>query len=161
MPAVELARIIANPKSLTPEASLAEQVDAAIALCKFKNKRAPHRYLYQQDYAAFFVAQLVVNLGAQAETERSNAGSTTDWKYTAYQLNEALKELQADPQGRSTYINEMVGRADRILKSIQEGKGEALGPMSDFLEQKKPAVIEMFRGTENSAINTAAPAAGK
>jgi hypothetical protein len=161
MPAVELARIIVNPNILTPAASLSEQVEAGISLCKLKNGRAPERYPYQQDYAAFFVAQLVVKFGTQANAELNNAGSTTDWKYSAYRLNEALTEMEKDSKGRSDYIKEMVGRASRIAKSIQEGKGESLAPLSDFLEQKKPPAMQMFKGNVDQALTVVAPAAEK
>jgi hypothetical protein len=161
MPAIELARIIANPESLTPSASLAEQLEAAIGLCKLKNKRSPDRNPYQQEYAAFHIAHFIVNFGTQADQERANASSTMDWKYSAYRLNEALAEMLADSLGRSPYTKEMVGRSTVVVKSIQEGKGVDLSPLNDFVVSKKPTVMEMFKGVPSTAINAAQPSAEK
>jgi hypothetical protein len=162
VPALELTRIVADPGSLTPRASLSEQLAAAVSLCKLQNRLAPERSRYQQDYAAYHVAQLLVNFATQAEAERSNAGSVMDWKYAAYRLNEALIEIQRDSQGRSKYINDLVSRSNSILANIQKGeRPEQLARLSDWLEQTKPPSMELFKGLPNTEVKIAEPAAEK
>ena len=150
-PALDVLKFMRN-EGVAPDPSLSEKVEAAIALCQMRNKLGDS-YKYQPDYAAKYVAHLIVEFASEYDARRGQT-SGVDWKNTALRLADALATLVADSGEKSKYMTTLTGKCTGILNSIQAGNRANQVGLDDWLKSTNIDAKELFKGMTDSAVKT-------
>jgi hypothetical protein len=130
-PAYELLRVLTK-SGVSPEPLLAEQVEAAIALCQLQPNLERD---YQVDYVARQLGEFLVNYADQYEKER-NAASTVPWRYESNRLMDALATLKANTS--DSYTIALVDKATPVCRNIQRGDASGVRDLRDWIVRSAP-----------------------
>ncbi len=140
---------------VTPEPTIAEQVEAAVAVCQLRSKILPD--FYQADYVASQVGQFIADFADQYNQERQGGAAkpSEPWKVHAARVAHALTELGADTEKTpaSPYLTKLIATALPVLNDITAGK-VAPNPanLNAWLGQNPPRSTTVYKGEEWSAI---------
>jgi hypothetical protein len=156
IPSFELLRLVSNTAESQPPLSLSERVEAAIGLCLMQRRYWPERSEYQPEYAAYHIGRFIIELAAAYDNERGQTTST-DWKYLAAILAQALGQMKAEANGKWPKLDGVVARGTAVLNGIVEGRGTDQIALINFLEQNTPEAKELLKGESATAIKPAEP----
>ena len=149
--ALSVLKLLRND-GVVPEPDLAEQVEAAIAICQLEPELMP---LYQSDYAAYHVGRFLVDFIQRSIDERQHAKEP--WKVHAARLAVALEEFRNNARrsdGRE-YVNALVTRAKPMLDTLEKGQTPRPAELNAWLGQNPPKSPSLYRGVETSVLKTA------
>lgn len=147
IPALALLRV-ADGAGLEPPPSLTERVEAAVGLCRLRTKNANR---YQPEVAAYYVGRVVVDFATQYDRDRGSP-HTVDYKYYAFLLDDGLTELKNQTGGKIPSVNEMISKAQPVLRGIKTDGAPAQLPLKDWLDSKSQAGQELFKGDPETAL---------
>jgi hypothetical protein len=144
---------VARKDGLTPEPSIAEQVEGAIGACQLRPKDV------QLDYVAHNVGATAVDL--VKEYSRAKAGTADagiPWKLYAARLHQALEQLrtrakEGQAPGVAEYVDKLVRQAQEPLRAVWDGKDANPTPLDDWLRANPPKSTAVYKSIADSTIN--------
>lgn len=152
-PAFELLKIVRND-GVEPEPTPAEQVEAAVGVCKMLSRNYGD---YQADYAAYQLGQYLLEYGEKYEAERNAPGGTLSrpWRSDSARLDQALAVFERDRLNSKS--RKIVTDGRTMLQSIVAG-GQAAQLRELRLDLgTPPAETSVYRNQPDTAIRGAAP----
>ncbi|MCS6852654.1 MAG: hypothetical protein NZ700_15975 [Gemmataceae bacterium] len=140
---------VARRDRLQPEPSLAEQLEAAIGVCKLLPKLSKD---YNLEAAAHHVGRFIVDFAGQS----SNRAPGVPWKVYAARLSAALDELQARAAGlpAEKKIAQMVPLAKAALEPLEKGGNANPAALERWLDANPPANQVVFTGIPDSVVRS-------
>jgi hypothetical protein len=135
---------------ISPAPSFEERVLAVMNLAQLERRQAPD---YQPDYAAYHVAEFLVEYARQM-----NGGGRLDafTKYYAAVLRQALMTFRNKSGGNddiSKYVAAMVQRANVVLSALDNEQPPDVSDLSSWLE-KTPHSSSLFRGDPKAVVGS-------
>jgi hypothetical protein len=156
--ALQLLRVITKD-GLTPEPSLAEQVEAVCSLCKLRWRLCEG---YQADYAAYHIGRFLVEFNTRYNAERDE--KKEPWKIHAARLSQALTNLVADLTGppkdhdHVPYVEALAKQIDPLLEQIIIGKSPRTDPtrLNAWLEanSSKMKSTSLYKDLATAVVNS-------
>jgi hypothetical protein len=136
-----------------PVPTTEEQANAAVGLCRLRSRALEQ---YHVDYTAEQLGWFIVEFCTSRNSDQQNA---LPWKLLASRLSKALEDFRADVQGRqeAKYVVAVADKADDLLKTIIEAKGDSPNPegLAAWLEKNKPPKALVYEGVPDAVIHTA------
>ena len=133
---------------ITPEPSLAEQVEAAIGICQLRPALDKD---YQADYAAHHLGAVIVDFANQ-----NARGGLLPWKLSAARLNIALDQFKASaanlPAKSAEYVNQVVDRSKAVLKPIEVAQEANPLGLDTWLRSTTPPRGSVYGSLKDSVI---------
>jgi hypothetical protein len=156
-PALLLARVAGNDKSLNVGARLDERLEASLGLARMK-ATGPGAGGYNPEHAAEQIARLVRDFATEADRERELKGPerSRPWKVEAARLADALEVFRAGV--KTDYAVQIARKAKGVLDQVEKGRPSGAADFADWLAQAiqgrtdKDPRARLYRDVEGSAI---------
>src|SRR5262249_5883153 len=120
MTALGLLRVLRKDR-ITPEPSIAEQVEAFVGLCQLRSKLCDE---YLPDYTAYHMGRFIVDFVIAYNKDKGKDVKTEPWKIHAARMSTALDEFKSDTErfAAKVYIAKFVSQAQSSLEQVIGGK---------------------------------------
>jgi hypothetical protein len=147
-----------------PEPSLAEQVAAAVGVCRLRTKELDQ---YNPDYVAYHVGRFLVDF-AGLYNNRGQEEKKQPWKIYAHHLSNALQNMKTDlatppASEHAAYVAKLAEQGDRLLSPIQKSSTTNPQPndLSAWLDQNPPKSQSVYKGMPEATIKEGERTAGE
>jgi hypothetical protein len=146
--ALSLLKVL-RKDGVSPEPSLSEQVEAAIALCQLNAELVPD---YQPDYVVTQLGRFLVEFTQRCLEEREQ--KREPWRVDVLRMQQALEDLKfgARRTPYSDYVNKFVAQAKPILETLEKSGTPRAADMDAWLNQNPPKGTSVYKGIDSSVI---------
>jgi hypothetical protein len=146
-----LARVL-RKDGIEPPPDIAEQVEAAVALCQLEAEPMPD---YQADYAVTHLGRFLVEYSQRVLEDRGEKFRKEPWNLHTARLLQALDDLRNNTRRIlqvGPYVGKFVDQARPLLERLEKPGDPRATALDIWLNQNPPPNKTIYKSVESSVI---------